>query len=67
MYDLYFTVRLLEELRRAERARGTLERLVHLQACRHYQGLLTVLEMSRAAKHRPLGSESDGNRGEEPY
>ena len=67
MYDLYFTVRLLEELRRAERARGTLERLVHLQACRHYQSLLTVLEMSRDAKRRRSGSADDGDSGEEPY
>ena len=67
MYDLYFTVRLLEELRRAERARGSLERLVHLQACRHYQGLLTVLEMSRAGRRRTANGETEGNSSGEPY
>ena len=67
MYDLYFTVRLLEELRCAERARGTLERLVHLQACRHYQGLLTVLEMSRRPAGRPAETDGDGASQEEPY
>ena len=67
MYDLYFTVRLLEELRCAERARDTLERLVHLQACRHYQGLLTALEMSRASLNRSANEASREPDGEEPY
>jgi hypothetical protein len=67
MYDLYFTVRLLEELRCAERARGTLERLVHLQACRHYQGLLTVLEMSRRSGTKAAEVGIDGASQDEPY
>lgn len=67
MYDLYFTVRLLEELRCAERARDTLERLVHLQACRHYQGLLTALELSRAATTRPPDEPASGGDDEQPY
>lgn len=47
MYDLYFTLRLLEEMKRADEAPDSLERLVHLQACRHYRSLLSVSERSR--------------------
>ena len=46
MYDLYFTIRLLQELRCADEAADSVERLVHLQACRHYERLLTMLELS---------------------
>ena len=47
MYDLYFTLRLLEELKRADEARDSVERMVHLQACRYYRNLLSVSERSR--------------------
>ena len=49
MYDLYFTLRLLEELKRADEARDSVERMVHLQACRYYRKLLSVSERSRGA------------------
>ena len=67
MFDLYFTVRLLEELRRAERAGDSLERLVHLQACRHYQSLLTASEMSRGESGRTAEGPGSPSEGPEPY
>ena len=41
MYELYFVGRLLEELALADAAEDSLERAIHLQACRYYRDLLT--------------------------
>ena len=63
MYDLYFTIRLLQELRCADEAEGSVERLVHLQACRHYERLLTMLELSGLLAERASDGEECGASG----
>ena len=50
MFDLYFTLRLLQELKRADEARDSVERLVHLQACRYFRSLLSVSESVRRVR-----------------
>ena len=53
MFDLYFTIRLLQELRCADEATDCVERLAHLEACRHYEQLLTMLEVSQSLAEPP--------------
>ena len=42
MYEIYFVGRLLEELALADQSQDSLERAIHLQACRYYRDLLTT-------------------------
>ena len=67
MYDLYFTIRLLQELRCADRARDSLERLVHLRACRHYERLLTMLEVSGLRDEPTADGAAPDENGRQPY
>jgi hypothetical protein len=58
VYELYFVARLLEELGLADEAEDSLERAIHLQACRYYRDMLISPQSGASLPDEPSSKPS---------
>jgi hypothetical protein len=58
VYEVYFVGRLLEELVLADEALDSLERDIHMQACRYYRDLLICAYVSEDARDLRRGDDA---------
>lgn len=52
MHEEYFMQRLRQELKRAEQCSDAAQRLIHLEACRHYCNLLGLPQSAMEPKEK---------------